>query len=464
MKVSYCGEGILVYGNTKPHRLDLKSIGGQWNRILVGWIFPKSKGPLISHKFNITIHNSDQQSNSDLVDEEVQIISPQRPVIHRASTSQSVVPRVRSSVRRSKENEDVLVPIPEFRKRLLGLYPGKMVPLTASDADYLGGWDVIRKIYDSVQRMMKEDPDRYENRSVEDILFSTFSVNYWDIKIVFGWGSDGIHIFELLGEPFKRGSKWLVKSRYLNASKYGQQKFEMQDLQYLQRSKKWRTLKGTIKIILDKVEGSYYDNLPGHSIESGTLFDQPIDTKFQVVNDFNDHVRGHKDLSIMLDYLVKDTHDKNGIVLFTVNLVPSTEKYLEFHEIPEYSRSMELSVYLKILSMVIIDEKYEFTIQLLPNLKSISIAHHGEGLVSTYVTNNVPFHTIVIVYDPIQHLVLYPEQIYIDDNIIPDMVNYIDQSKWYIPRASYTRKTWSNGKFVDRPLLRTLLTEHTFPL
>jgi hypothetical protein len=39
----YNNLSIIVEGNTKPYKEEIKKIGGMWNKTLNGWIFPKKK-------------------------------------------------------------------------------------------------------------------------------------------------------------------------------------------------------------------------------------------------------------------------------------------------------------------------------------------------------------------------------------------------------------------------------------
>lgn len=43
MEFNYYGNGILIKGDTKDNKDELKSLGGRWNRSLGGWIFSKEK-------------------------------------------------------------------------------------------------------------------------------------------------------------------------------------------------------------------------------------------------------------------------------------------------------------------------------------------------------------------------------------------------------------------------------------
>lgn len=50
-------KGFFVKGDTKPHRVQLKELGGKWNQTRVAWYFPEKSRSEVMEKFDLKVEN-----------------------------------------------------------------------------------------------------------------------------------------------------------------------------------------------------------------------------------------------------------------------------------------------------------------------------------------------------------------------------------------------------------------------
>jgi hypothetical protein len=446
MDVTFAGTGIVIYIKTKKFNELFKTTAfrGIFAYPLRSWVFTRDKAQVIKETFGLSTIPT---FLSDFELEQKIELGPEFELDPNVASTSHV---------QLFTTEDMNIEVSEiskstriYRKRLLGLYPGKMVPLTASEEKYFGGRKVIDEIYRIAENDMNSDRNIGEDFTVEDYMFSSFGKS-----IVFGWDkNDNIHIFEVSTKLIKRGKRWYTKGRYLNPP-YGQPVDQF--LHYYPRKKKWVMRRGHHEVVMKALQGQYVDKLAGGYIKDGTLFDYPIDTAFQ----------GQKMiLSELLHHLMADHHDTSGIVLFTDSTITNPVAYNIEHkfsdDVIKNSDSVHLRLYLEILDVLTSDTDYEFTIRLIPELFAIQSAPRNKDKISKPLENKIKFYDINLIYDRISGKILYPEQTYIENDIIPDIANYINISEWYIPHASYITNIWNRGKRIETPPLYTLFDDYS---